>query len=179
MTDQTNSSVCQWFRVVAALTTPNISSLSPSLSYVCISLQLLSLRSLSFLPSVLRSALALPRSRFCVKRGREVEDDWFSAPLATALHCTTLSSIPFLLHDLLHLARSSSLPARRSHSHWPRGPKHTIGSQEAQSDGKTVGLKNLWDENVTEFDITCACKAAYTKRRACGAIVACCHWCAH
>ena len=139
--------VKEGFGVVAALTTPNISSLSPSLSYVCISLQLLSLPSLSFLPSVLRSALALPRSRFCVKRGREVEDDWFSAPLATALHCTLLYSIPpprppppcSLFITAMPGALTVSLASRaKTHHRFARG---SIRWKNSQSASKTSGTR--------------------------------------
>ena len=146
----------------------------------------LSLRLVCISPAALRSlsfGLGTPEITFLCSKGggwrrEEVEDDWFLAPLATALHYTLLYSIPPPRPPPPCSLFITARPAL-SQSHWPRGPKHTIGSQEAQSDGKTVGLKNLWDEHVTEFDITCACKAAYTKRRACGAIVACCHWCAH
>ena len=57
---------------LSALTTPNISSLAPSLA--CVSLQLLALLLPDpYLPSMAAfNALALPGSRFCVERRKGV-----------------------------------------------------------------------------------------------------------
>ena len=122
--------------------------LSPRLSLMYVYLFSSSpLPSLSFLPSVLRSALALPRSRFCVKRGREVEDDWFSAPLATALHCTLLYSIPpprppppcSLFITAMPGALTVSLASRaKTHHRFARG---SIRWKNSQSASKTSGTR--------------------------------------
>ena len=131
VSERDSSSLC-------ALTTPNISSLAPSLA--CVSLQLLalllSLRSLSSFDGGL--ALALPRSRFCVERRKEgglsarlaeVEDDWFLAPLAT--RCTAL---------VLHSSSSSStLPAPLHQSAASRAKTQHLGITKSDAEaGKTV-----------------------------------------
>ena len=127
VSERDSSSLC-------ALTTPNISSLAPSLA--CVSLQLLalllSLRSLSSFDGGL--ALALPRSRFCVERRKEgglsarlakVEDDWFLAPLAT--RCTAL------LHS------SSTLPSALHQSAASRAKTQHLGITKSDAEaGKTV-----------------------------------------
>ena len=116
--------------------------ISLSVSYV--SLQLLSVP--------YPSALALPRSRFCVVRGEDGRGRRLKMigfwPL-WPLHCTTLSSSALpLFHAYSSSFTSSTLLALH---HWPRGPKHTLGSQEARMEKHS---QHLGDEYMTEFRMT-------------------------
>ena len=127
--------------------------------FISLSVSYVSLQFLSD-PSFLRSFGLGTHSQdhvFCVKREEEeVEDDWFGAPLATALHSPPLvySIPPPPPPSSLFITACRSLASRaNTHLRITRG-----------SDRKTVGLKHLRDEYITEFNMTCVCSYVHVEK---------------